>query len=308
VLKKAFMSLAQRAVDGGVQARIDELRFSVGAMESRLAGLLPDPRHLRDTEFKVFSQWGEDGILQFLVGRLSPPDVFIEIGVGDYSESNTRFLAMKDNWRGAIYNGGTAHIDFLRRSGMAWRWSIAPVSAFVTAENVNDLILKSGMKGDIGVLSIDIDGVDYWLWREISAVSPWIVIVEYNSGFGSEKAVTVPYRADFMASRAHYSGLFFGASLPALHRLGTERGYRLVGVGSNGVNAFFVREDIAGDLWNLTPEAAFVPSRIRIARGPGGELTYTGEDHMRVLRSMRDLDVHVVDEKRDMPIAEVFAV
>ncbi|MFD9482972.1 hypothetical protein [Streptomyces sp. NPDC059991] len=308
MLKKAVMSLAQRAVDRGVQARIDELRFSVGAMESRLASLLPKPRRLRDTEFKVFSQWGEDGILQFLVSRLSPPDVFVEIGVGDYSEANTRFLAMKDNWRGAIFNGGSAHVDFLRHSGMAWRWSIEPVSAFVTAENVDELILGTGIKGDVGVLSIDIDGVDYWVWREISAVSPWIVVVEYNSVFGAEKAATVPYRRDFLASAAHRTGSYFGASLAAFHHLGTELGYRLVGVGSNGVNAFFVREDVAGDLWNLTPRAAFVRSRVRTARGPDGELTYTGDDHERLLRSMRDLTVHLVDERADVSIAEAFGV
>ncbi|MFD8708209.1 hypothetical protein ACFV1W_37475 [Kitasatospora sp. NPDC059648] len=302
------MGLARRVVDRGVQARIDELRFSMGVMESRLASLLPDPRHLRETEFKVFSQGGEDGILQFLVSRLSPPEVFVEIGVGDYSEANTRFLAMKDNWRGAIFNGGTAHIDFLRRSGMAWRWSISPVSAFVTAENVNELILKTGIKGEVGVLSIDIDGVDYWVWREISTVSPWIVVVEYNSVFGSEKAVTVPYRPDFTASAAHHTGSYFGASLAALHHLAARRGYRLVGVGSNGVNAFFVREDVAGGLWNMNPGAAFVRSRIRTARGPDGELTYTGDDHEQVLRAVRDLTVHVVDEHRDVPIAAAFGV
>ncbi|MFF7977820.1 hypothetical protein ACFZDK_01630 [Streptomyces sp. NPDC007901] len=308
MLKNAVLGLTQRAVSRGVQARIDELRFSVGAMESRLAALLPEPRRLRDAEFKVFSQGGEDGILQFLVSQLAPPDVFIEVGVGDYSEANTRFLAMKDNWRGAIFNGGTAHVEFLRRSGMAWQWSIEPVSAFVTAENIDELIVKTGIRGDVGILSIDIDGVDYWVWRAVRAVSPWIVVVEYNSVFGAEKAVTVPYRPDFMASRAHHTGLYFGASLGALHHLGTELGYRLVGVGSNGVNAFFVRADVAGGLWSLTPEAGFVRSRLRTARGLSGEPTYTGDDHAQSLRSMRDLGVHVVDENRDVSIAETFGV
>jgi hypothetical protein len=308
VLKKGAMGLAQSVIDRGVQARIDELRFSVGVMESRLASLLPEPRHLRDTEFKVFSQWGEDGIMQFLVSRLSPPDVFVEIGVGDYSEANTRFLVMKDNWRGVIVNGGTAHIDFLRRSEMAWRWSVTPISSFVTAENIDALIMQAEIKGDIGVLSIDIDGVDYWVWRAISVVSPWIVAIEYNSAFGPEKAVTVPYRPDFMASRAHYTGVYLGASLAALHHLGAELGYRLVGVGSNGVNAFFVRDDVAGDLWNLTPEAAYVRSRVRTARGADGELAYTGDDHARLLRSMRDRKVHLVNEQRDASIAEVYAI
>jgi hypothetical protein len=84
---------------------------------------------VRDAEFRVFSQFGEDGIIQFLTHRLAPPDTFVEIGVADYAESNTRFLAMKDNWRGVIFNAGTAHIEFLRTSEMAWRYSIDAVSS-----------------------------------------------------------------------------------------------------------------------------------------------------------------------------------
>ncbi|MER5178811.1 hypothetical protein ABT009_10640 [Streptomyces sp. NPDC002896] len=308
MLKKRVKGLIHGVLDRGVRGQVDELRFAVGVMESRLATLLPPPTRLQDIECKVFSQWGEDGILQFLTSRLSPPDVFIEIGVGDYSECNTRFLAMKDNWRGAVFNGGNQHIDFLRRSEMAWRWGITPVSAFVTAENINDLIEGVGIRGEIGVLSIDIDGVDFWVWRAIKAISPWIVVVEYNSAFGSRKAVTVPYDPAFDASREHYTWLYHGASLPAMHRLGAVRGYRLVGVGSNGVNAFFVRNDIAGDLWDLTPEQAFVRSRFRTARDTEGKLTYTGDDHAKLLHSMRDRLVHVVDEGRDLSIAEAFGV
>ncbi|MBA2945193.1 hypothetical protein [Streptomyces himalayensis] len=308
MLKKRVMNLTQRVINHGIQAKIDELRFTVGAMESRLATLLPHPERLQDTEYKVFSQGGEDGILEFLTSRLSPPDVFIEIGVGDYTESNTRFLAMKDNWRGAIIDSGTAHIDFLRCNGMAWRWSISPVSAFVTAENINELIHGAGIEGEIGVLSIDIDGVDYWVWKAISTVSPWVVVIEYNSVFGPDNAVTVPYDPEFVSSEAHHSLQFYGASLSALHHLGVARGYRLVGVGSNGVNAFFVRNDVAGHLWDLSPSQAFVRSRVRTARGADGKLTYTGDDHGQVLHSMRDKLLHVVDMRSNLPIAEVFGI
>jgi len=296
------------AIDQGIRQRTDDIQFAVGVTDSRLAQLLPPPKHLRDTEFKVFSQWGEDGIIQHLVSRLSPPRVFVEIGVDDYAESNTRFLAMKDNWTGAIFDGGTKHVDFLRRTGMAWRWSITPVSAFVTAENVNDLIVDAGISGEIGLLSIDVDGVDYWLWKAVTKVDPWIVVIEHNSAFGPTEAVTVPYDPEFRVTEAHYSWQYCGASLAALHALGQEKGYRLVGVGSNGINAFFVRDDVAGDLWDLTPAEAHVPARIRNARDRSGERTYTGDDHVVLLRSMRDQPVHVVHEGRSRTIADVFGV
>ena len=113
--------------------------------------------------------------------------------------------------------------------------------AFVTAENVNGLIEEGGFGGELGVLSIDVDGVDYWLWKAIRVVSPRVVVIEYNASFGATRAVTVPYKPDF---RCHPGGLYHGASLAALSLLGRQLGYVLVAVESAGVNAFFVRQDL----------------------------------------------------------------
>ena len=234
------------------------------------------------------------------------PDTFVEVGVSDYAESNTRFLAMKDNWRGAIFNAGTAHVDFLRSSEMAWRYSIDAVSAFVTRDNINELIGATGIEGEIGLLSIDVDGVDYWLWEAIDAVTPWIVVIEFNSLFGPEHAVTVPYDAAFTASSAHWSWQYSGASLAALHSLARAKGYRLIGVTSQGVNAFFVREDVAGDLWNRTPAEAYVRSRVRTARDRNGALTYTGADHATLLQAMADLHVIDVETGQDRTLADIY--
>lgn len=306
LLKRNLDRVLGGPLDRRMAPRMDEIRFSVGEVKARQARLMPSPTTLRETEFKVFSQWGEDGIIQFLIHELHPPDTFVELGVSDYRESNTRFLAMNDNWRGAIFNGGTAHVDFLRSTEMGWRYSIDAVPSFVTSENVNQLISATGIRDEIGLLSIDVDGVDYWLWEAISVVAPWIVVVEFNSTFGPDHAVTIPYDPTFSAASAHYTGLYFGASLAALHHLGRQKGYRLLGVTSQGVNAFFVRNDIAGDLWSLTPSAAYVRSRVRTARNRDASLAFTGDDHAAVLSSMREKQVVVVDSGETRTIREVF--
>jgi hypothetical protein len=308
---KAFLRRTVGRVTGGpldrrLNSRTDDIRFALGIVQARQAQLLPEPSSLRDAEFKVFSQFGEDGIISFLTRRLASPDIFVEVGVSDYAESNTRFLAMKDNWRGAIFNAGTAHVDFLRSSEMAWRYSIDAVSAFVTRDNINELISATGIEGEIGLLSIDVDGVDYWLWEAIDVVRPWIVVIEFNSLFGPEHAVTVPYDAAFTASSAHWSWQYSGASLAALHSLARAKGYRLIGATSQGVNAFFVREDVAGDLWNRTPAEAYVRSRVRTARDRNGALTYAGADHATLLQAMADLHVIDVETGQDRTIADIY--
>src|SRR5665213_504372 len=307
-LRRAVDRVVGGSIDRRLKPRADEIRFALGVLAARQAELLPEPTSLRDVEFKVFSQFGEDGIIAFLTRRLAPPRTFIEVGVSDYAESNTRFLAMKDNWRGAIFNAGTAHIDFLRSSEMAWRYSIDAVSAFITRENVNDLIRATGIEGEIGLLSIDVDGIDYWLWETIDVVAPWIVVIEFNSVFGPEHAVTVPYDPAFTASSAHWSWQYFGASLAALHSLGRAKGYRLLGVTSEGANAFFVREDVASNLWTRTSAEAYVRSRVRTARDRNGDLTYAGSDHAASLAAMADLHVIDVETGADSTIGEIYQI
>ena len=161
----------------------DRVLAAVGSLNCRLAQLTP-PTSLRAAEFKVFSQSNEDGIIQYLVDRVDVPDrTFVEIGVQDYSESNTRFLASNNNWSGVIIDSGVAHLDFVQRTELDWRFGVRAVTAFVTRENVNDLIISAGVKGDIGLLSIDIDGMDYWILDAIDVVSPRILVLEYNAMF-----------------------------------------------------------------------------------------------------------------------------
>jgi hypothetical protein len=306
---------AARAAIGGLanagqqmaamQRELDALRVQLGGLESRsVAALGPD--RLRDAEFTVFSQFGEDGILQFLVGRVPiENDVFVEFGVEDYHESNTRFLLVHDNWRGLIIDGGTTHVEFLRATGLGWRHHIDAVSAFIDRDNINELIRAAGIEGDIGLLSVDIDGNDYWVLEAIDVVSPRILVTEYNSVFGAEAAVTVPYDPAFVRGEQHSSWLYWGASLAALTRLADLKGYALVGGNRAGNNAFYVRRDVLGDLPEVSVQHAYAPSRFRESRGPGGELSYIG-DHRERLALFKAMPVWDLDREAPVTVAERF--
>ena len=145
---------------------------------------------------------------------------------------------------------------------------------FFDRDNVNNLFSDAGFTGEIGLLSIDIDGNDYWVWEKLEVVDPVIVIVEYNSIFGPDFAVTIPYDPKFVRHQAHYSGQFWGVSLQALTLLAGRKGYSLVGCNSAGNNAYFVRNNKLGELPAFSAREAFVEARFRDSRSRSGELTY----------------------------------
>lgn len=193
----------------------------------------------------MFSQFGDDGIIQYLehvLGIGPAHKVFIEFGVQDYTESNTRFLLLSDNWRGLVLDGSRAHVDCVRCDPISWRHDLTAAHAWIDRDNINDLIAIHGCAGEIGLLSIDLDGNDYWVWEAIRVVDPIIVVAEYNAVFGSRHAVTVAYDPQFDRTKAHDSNLYWGALLPALHFLAAKKGYAFVGTNSAGNNAYFAGE------------------------------------------------------------------
>jgi hypothetical protein len=245
--------------------------------------------NIRDFEYKVFSQGGEDGIIQHLIRTIGLEHrTFIEFGVEDFSESNCRYLLMKDNWSGFVIDGSAVHINRLKTSSLYYKYDINAVNAFITRDNINDLLARSGFGEQLGILSIDIDGNDYWVWEAIDKVSPAVTIVEYNFRFGPSRAVTVPYKPDFVRRKEHYSTIYYGASLAALSLLGKRKGYSLVGCNSAGNNAFFVRRELMPSrLRELTPEQAFVCAKFRESRKEDGTLSYlTTEQEAAILTKL----------------------
>lgn len=233
-------------------------------------------RSISDYEFKVFSQFGDDGIIQWLIHAIPiQHTTFIEFGVADYFESNTRFLLMNNNWSGLVLDGSPANVERIRANHQMWRHELYAKTAFITRDNVNQLVSGHPFGREIGLLHIDVDGNDYWLWQAIDSISPVIAIIEYNSVFGCDRAITVPYRADFQRGRAHHSNLYYGASLPALHDLATSKGYSFIGCNSAGNNAYFVRNDCLND--SVSPvdlHLGYVESKFRESRNRDGQLTF----------------------------------
>lgn len=254
---------------------VEELKLLSGRQLSLALRQIPTVSSLHNVEFKVFSQFGDDGIIQYLVHRLDISEkTFIEFGVEDYRESNTRFLLQNDNWTGLVMDGNAIHIETIRRSPYFWKHELTAKSAFVTRENINELIAEASFAGEIGLLHIDIDGNDYWVWDAIEVVQPNIVIVEYNSLLGHSRPLTIPYRPDFVRSKAHHSHLYAGASIAALARLAEKKDYALVGSNSAGNNAYFVQRHKLGPLKPLQPAEAYVRSKFRETRGADGALTF----------------------------------
>lgn len=230
---------------------------------------------LHNVEFRVFSQFGDDGIIQYLINQLKIEECsFIEFGVENYNESNTRFLLENNNWKGLVIDGSEKNIDYIRNTSNYWRHDLTALCCFVTAENINQVIKDAGFDGNIGLLHIDIDGNDYWIWKAITVISPAIVIVEYNSLFGNDRSITIPYSADFYRFSAHYSGLYAGCSLAALCGLAKEKGYEFLGCNSAGNNAYFVRKDYLGPLKALNCQDGYVLAKFREHRDENGKLTF----------------------------------
>lgn len=241
--------------------RVDLLQEALGRIESRQL-TEENNDNLMSNEFRAFSQWGEDGIIQFLLRHIKiDRRIFVEFGADNYnSESNTRFLLSNNNWAGLVMDSSKEAIQELRKSHSYILYDLKAVPAFITRDNINDLITENGITGEIGLLSIDVDGNDYWIWSAINVINPAIVVVEYNHRFGRDIAVTIPYEENFDRAKAHPSRLYFGASLKALCRLGSEKGYAFVGCNSDGVNAFFVRNDKKPEFIKaLTAEEGYMP-------------------------------------------------
>jgi len=270
-----------RSLDS-IESRAIYLQEALGRIEARQT---EGARTLREAEFRVFSQWGEDGIIQFLCRHVPiERKVFVEFGVQDYLEANTRFLVVKDNWSGLVIDASNENVGKIRRSALYWQSHIRAECAFINRDNINDIMQSSGFSGDIGLLSVDIDGNDYWVWQAVNIVQPRIVVAEYNARFGADRSVSVPYDPHFVRERAHYSMIYYGASLAALTQLAEVKGYALVGCNSAGNNAFFVRKDVLpASLPSLTAREAYVSASFREARDASGDLSFLSPTEERKL-------------------------
>lgn len=250
-LIRLFPSFATNMYLAGPNGKLSQLilQQQYKAIRQGLAA----PMSFREIEFRAYSQNSEDGILLYIFGLIGfESRRCVEICAGDGIECNTANLIINHGWNGLLFDGDPLRIKrgraFYRSCRDTFAWPPKLVQAWVTAENVNELIESHGFAGEIDLLSIDVDGMDYWIWRAIDVVRPRVVVIECCLHWGPERSVTVPYDPRFRAQYGPYGADYAGASVAAMVKLARAKGYRLIGCEKYGVNAFFLRSDLAQEL------------------------------------------------------------
>ncbi len=205
---------------------------------------------MKDVGFRKYSQFEEDGILLYIFSLISPINrICVEICAGNGRECNTANLIINHGWWGHLFDGNEQNVkfgkEFFSQNKDTFLYSPRFTHAWITSENVNDQIAKSGATGSIDLLSLDIDGMDYWIWKELTVINPQVVVCETHNLIPPNKALTVPYDPEFIFESENYRG----ASLAAMCKLGKEKGYRLVGTHRFGFNAFFIKNGIGEEFF-----------------------------------------------------------
>lgn len=213
---------------------------------------LDAPPSFMDIGFNVFSPAYEDGILHWIFSRIGTTNrQLVDIGAGTYKLSSVTNLIINQNFSGLLIDGDEKEVEHSKHFYFHHlETRVHPpkiICEFVTTENINNILDKNGYEGEIDLLCIDIDGIDYWLLQAITKISPRVIVVEYNNLLEPDLSWTIPYDENFNSSNYSVNKnwmSYCGASLKAFVRLCKEKGYRLVGINKGGFNAFFVKNSI----------------------------------------------------------------
>ena len=261
----------------------DKIMFCVGEVQiSQNKNRYEEITDLTEAEVKIFSQNGEDGIIDYLANKLKLNEKnFVEIGVGNYRESNTRFLYNKYHPKGLIVD----YIDDMEKKVKPfvnlWKGDLRIYNKQINSENIIDT-LDQNCDYEIDIFSIDIDSIDYWIIEKLNNNISKIFVAEYNPVFGSELEVTVPNISGFERSKYHYSNLCYGMSLRALINLMDKKGYYFVGTNLQKINAFFISKNFKKEEFfqNIKIQSLenYTNSNIRDSRDKNYNLSYLSGD------------------------------
>ncbi|MDC3071917.1 hypothetical protein OA046_02860, partial [Candidatus Pelagibacter sp.] len=262
-----------------------------------------DVEDLTETEVKIFSQNGEDGIIDYLISRLKVDKKnFVEIGVGDYRESNTRFLYNSYHPKGLIVDYITDMEKKVKKHVNFWKGDLRIINKQIDSKNIQD-VLHMGCNYEIDLFSIDIDSIDYWIIDKLKNNISKIFVAEYNPVFGSELEVSVPNISGFDRSKYHYSHLCYGMSLKALIKLMDKKGYYFIGSNLQKINAFFIskefkKEDFFKNI-KIKSLDQYTDSNIRDSRDDKNNLNYlSGDLKFKEIENCEVVDLK--DDKREL--------
>ena len=271
VLKKNLSLIFKRIFEEEIHKELT-LKAKVLSLKNKGLKKIKD---LSEVEFQVYSQWGEDGIIDWLINKLpTVSKTFLEIGTQDYKESNTRFLLTNRNWDGFLIEGDESAVKKIKSQRIYWKHNLKVRNKFITKDNINDVVQSLNVPKKLGLLSLDIDGIDYWVLKELSVINPSIIICEFNSLFGEKNSITVPYKKNFIRSKEHYSNLYYGASIQAFVGLMKKKNYHLLGTNSAGNNAFFIRKNLWKYMSKIILKKKIFKSKFRESRDQKGSLNF----------------------------------
>jgi len=261
-------------------SNFDEVNFKIGCSHfNMMKNFYPNIKNFSETSYKVYSQNGEDGFIDYLLFSINvEKPKFIEIGIGTYKESNTRFLFERTSTEGLIIDSIKDLEKKVKKNVRFWKGDLNVVNETVNTENIIDILEKNNFLNEVDLFSIDIDGIDYWILDKLPENFSKICVIEYNSVFGDELEITVPNKKNFIRKEYHFSHLCFGVSLRALIKKMDEKGFLFVGSNEFNNNAFFVQKKYENNLNIDLPDTSnlkkFTNSNIRESRNKNGNLNY----------------------------------
>ena len=258
--------------------------------------------NIRDAEVKIFSQFGEDGIIDFLLYKLNLTNhiAFLEIGTGDYEEANTRFLCETRSCRGLLIDK-IKDLKFVQKRDFFWKNDIYFCQKTITPSNISSVINSYGFKNDCNLLSIDIDGNDFWVLKNIELSHVDIVVAEYNPLFGSNLSLTVPQDDNF--DRNRFKKIFYGASLTAIIELMQSKGFMFVGANSACNNAFFINKNKKEFFSNLKVEELKEYTKFTFREIK--ENSYKENQISNLIDKIEDFEIYDLSKKKTFRIKEL---
>jgi hypothetical protein len=259
--------------------------------------------HLSESDYKVFSQTGEDGIIDYLLCSLDiRVPQFVEIGVGDFRESNTRYIFEKNCCRGMIIDKNPNLKNKVSKIVKLWKGDLTIIETTVKSSDIVNILSSNNFDNNLDLFSLDIDGIDYWILEALPEKFSKIAVVEYNSIFGPNLEVTIPNLANFDRKKYHYSYLCYGVSLKALIKLMNKKKYVFVGTNIACHNAFFVLDSEVKKLSLALPDASdltkYTTSYISESRSIEGRLNYlSGKQKLKEIENCEVIDLSNPEKK-----------
>lgn len=271
-LQKDVKELKKKVVP--VLAKINHACIDINIAELHKNPRYQDDKRLNKFEYQVYSQNGEDGIITEIFRRIGTTNkFFVEFGVDDGLENNTTNLLCK-GWNGFWAEASQDSIEKIKKNFnfLINAHKLSLKNDFVTIDNINEIFKTAQVPLEFDLLSIDVDGNDYWLWKAIDGYKPRVVAIERNAMFEPSVKWVMPYNPKHIWQGSSY----FGASLKSLEILGQSKGYKLVGCESNGTNAFFVRQDLVANKFcePFTSENHHEPVRYHLQRKTGHQRSF----------------------------------